>query len=791
MVERGAHLRVLGWPRVALVCASLVLSTLLAPAVADAAPERRVLFLVDRSGSMSWAKDPATGQPRAFSFTQAMEGARRRARDLLAGHRGRDDVRVSFWQLGDKDQHAPIGGAVGLLPDEAASRVDAAFSDDARLYNAPKSYISYSIFQVIKTELELGAEFTTDKDIPDDASLFDICVVTDGEEEVRRGFDNRPYVEWVERQQRRLRLRWDRCDVYVPPPPEICTGGIDEDRDGRADCDDPDCADHPACTTPPPDHVVYDVLFGLPTLAAVYDPTKPPEGHKVELEVPRTLRLVARGHGAGLRSDEAASLLVCRGEPADPAPSPRSTLAVQAEVRWDVRVGTTRTAEWSITAPPRRVEGERKTLRFERGSLRPRIEGATTAVLPAGDVPEGAAPVRLVHDALCAELKRAWPGSSFVLPQDDDGGLLRLGDVSVKVYVPPPPPPPPCLYTVVGGDSMRPDAPLGPLRADWLHVYEQASRRLGVSCDERCGPATIPTRVTLTDETGKDVADAARIIAVPGGPRSGVIDLACGGDLHVVSPAERQDHWERAFGLGFDPPPGSYVARACFRPELAAPPMPARPVLVRCPDCVPPAASAGEHCVEIPLVIESPPLFWLWWVAIGIAGVLLLVLAVLWATRPQLPPGLFIGTSTDNRDLRTAHGAGLKGAWALIRRQPLFVHLQAGGFTQATREAFTGSDLARGMPVLGVLPGSMPGTFRLWDATLPAGEGELDREASLDGDTDPLPRLRRPSRRRIQREARVITLDEARHGGRSIMLRELQGGSVVDTTAYPIRVEEH
>ena len=32
-----------------------------------------------------------------------------------------------------------------------------------------------------------------------------------------------------------------------PPPAEICGNGIDDDEDGQADCDDPDCADEAAC----------------------------------------------------------------------------------------------------------------------------------------------------------------------------------------------------------------------------------------------------------------------------------------------------------------------------------------------------------------------------------------------------------------------------------------------------------------------------------------------------------------------------------------------------------------
>ena len=32
-----------------------------------------------------------------------------------------------------------------------------------------------------------------------------------------------------------------------PPKPEVCTNGVDDDGDGLVDCDDPDCADDPAC----------------------------------------------------------------------------------------------------------------------------------------------------------------------------------------------------------------------------------------------------------------------------------------------------------------------------------------------------------------------------------------------------------------------------------------------------------------------------------------------------------------------------------------------------------------
>jgi hypothetical protein len=36
---------------------------------------------------------------------------------------------------------------------------------------------------------------------------------------------------------------------FVPPPPEICTDAIDNDRDGATDCNDPDCFGATGCTT--------------------------------------------------------------------------------------------------------------------------------------------------------------------------------------------------------------------------------------------------------------------------------------------------------------------------------------------------------------------------------------------------------------------------------------------------------------------------------------------------------------------------------------------------------------
>ena len=36
-------------------------------------------------------------------------------------------------------------------------------------------------------------------------------------------------------------------DIFVPPPAEICDNGLDDDRDGNADCDDADCSGFAAC----------------------------------------------------------------------------------------------------------------------------------------------------------------------------------------------------------------------------------------------------------------------------------------------------------------------------------------------------------------------------------------------------------------------------------------------------------------------------------------------------------------------------------------------------------------
>lgn len=762
-----------------------VMATLLAGYSATAAPaERRLLFLVDRSGSMPWDKDPATHKVRQFSFSDAMAGARRRARDIVSGHLGRTDVLVSFWQFGEKDRQAAIDDAIGLPPGEALGRIDGAFSDDASLYRASRSYIAYSIFQIVKRELGLSQSFGPDSDIPEDASLFDICVVTDGEENVRDKRENQRYIDWVERQQRRLRLRWDRCDVYIPPPPEICTGGVDEDLDGRADCDDPDCETHPSCTTPPPDHVVYEVLFGLPTLAATYDPRLASDGRPVALEIPRTVRLVPRGHGAGLRPEEVGSPLVCRGEATAPTPVPGPSLAVQAEIQWPDPVGATRTSEWSLGGPERGTVGQGRELRVDRASMRPHIDGETSAVLPAGEVPDGRYPVRFVREALCAELLRSYPGSTFVLPEDDDGGLLRLGDVVVaRTQM--------CDYVVTAGQGERPSDTMGPLQTDAFHVYEQRTRQLGVSCDAACGPAKVNVRVTLLGEGGEPVPSAGSLIAVPGAPRSGVIVLPCGDakELRLVAPAEAQRWIERAFLMGFDPPPGTHTARVCFEPALQAPPPGRYVVRVSCPDCLVAATAVDTLCIEIPLVVDSPPVFWLVWVALGIAVLLFLWLTVLWVTRPQLPSGLRIGHQLGGTDIRSVHGRGLKGARALLLRQPCYVNLQSSGQSDVTRDNFTRSEHARGMTVIGIMPGTTrSGSFCMWDASPPPGEGVAHRDVRLDADPDPLPVLHRPSRRAIQRGARLMTLDEARSGDRKLVLRITHGTGPEESIEYPITV---
>lgn len=661
--------------------------------------ERRVVFMVDRSGSMP----VATNRP-VSSFQAAMTNARTRAATIIDAFAGRSDVAVSFWSFGNKDRHAIIDGARGLSPTEARTRLDAVFSDDSTIYTHGHTFTDYSIFQVVKAELGLPADFGPDDDVPDDASLFQVCVVTDGTQNVGR-FDNRPYAAWVARHEKRNLIRRDGCDIdlYAPLPPEVCTGGLDEDGDGAIDCQDTDCTTDPMCVEIPPDEAIYDVVFGLPTTAFSFNPLSPLQQRTIDLEVPRLVRLVPRGLGARLDPGERADgNLVCRGDTtSSPSPSPAQALAVQATVGWPSSIGVGATGEWALAAPARAVVDAptsipgRTAPRIVRETLRLTVSPPTRAVVPKADIPDGAYPVRFVMTKLCAELRRAYPNSHFVLPEDSDAGLQRLGDI-VAARVP--------VFTFVLGskDGAQPNAPLPELSANVLHQYDRTQRTLVLTPPEGAA-ARVHWSVTVRRD-GEPEAEASQLVGFEAATGRGpLVTVPAGAALNLVVPAEKQVWWECALGGCLAADSGSYALDACARVQLVNPPPGPHRVDVICPECDPTRVGLGDAtlCVTVPASLDRRPLWWLWWLLIAITAIIAAWVGLRWWTRPRFPRGLAVGTEL----LREGHEKGIEGRLAALNRRPAYAHLLDGGRVILSREHHRPADgAASELNVVGLRP---------------------------------------------------------------------------------------
>jgi hypothetical protein len=692
----------------------MLLCLLASTAVAQSHTERRVIFMIDRSGSMGSSKNE-DGSQRNFSLAEESQNAIAQANTILEQLEQYPDVRVSFFVFGEKSGLAPFDEhALELPPRAAIGRLERFFSADPTDYRQERTYIAYSIFEMVRASLGLGADFGTDDDIPESASLFYIFVFTDGGEYHDKGWDNRPYEAWLARQARRAQVRWQVWTLYA-------TGEQREQRDS-------------AFAPEAPDRVTYVVNFGEATNAFSLDPLRAPADRTVSVEVPRLIRLIPEVvAGTALPSDA----LICEGESELP---PRATsageLLVQAQVDWGRTDLSLATADWRISAPERRVIDRSlpttavPRLELERAVLRLGLGNDTRIVIPTFELPAGSYPIRYHQASLCQELARVYGNSRFVFPADPSNTLPAIARVIVEHV-------PDYVLALSSSDGVSPDSPMTALTASRWHQYTRATRRFRMLAPEGVR-GYVDFQLTVM---GPSMSSARSFSAFVGEQSDSTMRVALGEEVELAAPSAPSDWLRSALGLDAMPEPGSYTVRVCGRPHIDSAPHQSYRLRLSCPDCAETHGEEHELCVDSSIEVVEPPLSW-WWIGfLGLLGLVIARVALRWHTRPRFPPGLTIGNLASARDLRTAHGRGLTGVWSLYSRKPGYVALGSNGRCSFMRAPNIPRDpnKANALTVIGLRPSpSGARSFQLWcvavsDSQEDAETGRLRSYLSIDG----------------------------------------------------------
>jgi len=674
---------------------------LLASVESKAIPKKHVVFLLDRSGSM-----------KAQCRKGRIRDVQRVATGMLNCIRDDGNVVLSFYRFGEKDRHQAI--LQGVSPGEALKRLPDLFTEDCEQYQDRWTFIAYSTFEIFKELLGRPTLQLSDP-LPDEAGLFAFYVFTDGDEDPH-GLDNRPYDRWMKAQKSQNRVVLWQWDVT---------------REVNAPC-------------PPGNRVLYMVQVGpaIPPDSARVDPEQARPSEPLKVQVGRRIVLYARDVVSPEDQDDPR---ICRGDAStgDPTPVPDSLLHVQAVTEWGIDGASGATPEWMIHAPPRGLlatgDIDRSTLELEIQGVR---NGETEVVIPSVQIPDGKYPIRLDRQQLCNELKRVYPFSDFLLPEeptdlpeeatdapgDKPGPLPRLGNILVERH-------PTHVFSLETQNGVPADLALPDLVSDRFHRYRTVSRTFRI---------TPPDQVRAGSDwsvqvyrKGEPLADASDFVALSGeaGVRGTSISIPAGSDVSLTVPATVQHPLWSLVGRGFHQDVGPYELRLCVQPRL--PTGDPHAIRVDCRDCGTESLSQeGEAwCVPIPVQVKARPLSWL-----ALAGLLLALLAALrvawrWKTRPRFPPGLRIGHPIGGEDLRSAHEKGLTGILALYFRKPLYLDLQSDGSTASWRKLPASQGKPVSMNLLGIRPSPHGGqAIWCWCAALECDEdGTAAAEVTVDG----------------------------------------------------------
>lgn len=697
------------------------------PAAASAGsakgPAIQAAFLLDRSGSMI---DPGlTGKPDP-RFPAEIAKVRKSATWVLDSLKEYPDAKVSLWYFGERDRLVPF--AENLAPTEALGKVDAFFSSDAGKYRDQRTYVAYSMFQLVGRLLELGPQFKPTADLPANGDTFYLFVYTDGNEDNDPGWDNGPYADWVKRHSRSLQIHWKKWTLYgqdepprgwpVPPPVKPASA---------------------APVPPEPDTVSYDVLFGEPDLAAHVNLQKDSPERPVDLLVPRTIRLVPRvlGDQVSAQDQEELGLLV---SPPDkivqgPPPSQALDLKVQATIDWRGVAGASTTPEWTLRSAPRNVRAgtpgnppqpnviERRSLQLELSDTKAVLPSLYVEAFRAYETakdPDGRGdgvarfPVALVQDQLARELHRAYPNSTFVFQGSSGKQPRRLADVEVSDV-------PEYLFTVTAQEGVTPHSPLPTMQADQWWMYPTSTRTFHIT-----GPAGVKARHDFSIRVqfqGQDLEKADDLVALTSPTSTGLSTSAREKEDVVLStPAKVQDALWSFLNFGFQRPAGEYLVEVTIAPVVEQAPDARYRVLVQEGGSTAPAQD--RLVLRIPLEIKARPVHLVQWFLLGVALLLAALGALRWHNRVNFRK-VVLGIPRNYVDLQDAYGKGLEGSRALFLGLPCYVNLESAGRTAFDHN--TSADVHRGrerrpLNTMGLLP--RPGGFNMWCVAVRRSESE-------------------------------------------------------------------
>lgn len=218
--------------------------------------------------------------------------------------------------------------------------------------------------------------------------------------------------------------------------------------------------------------------------------------------------------------------------------------------------------------------------------------------------------VHLNTRRLCDELVRVVPNAEILLPGAGDASA-ELGYIEFVEY--------PLYSYELRADGIRSETPIGPLGADWWHVYSAYERGFVVDGPSEAG---LSSRIDWTLQVDRRVGEDFE----PVEPSLGLATLRAGGSdawSSTTGSGERVSIHVPAFAQSRVPilgrrlraEDGVYRLQLCATVDVQTTPVDVYDLTLSCPDCEDGAAGAAprQRCVTIPLELAPRPIHAGWW----------------------------------------------------------------------------------------------------------------------------------------------------------------------------------